>query len=289
MKDFVIVTDNMTDLPASYYQEHDLVRICLTYMMDGVTYTDDEPMPTDRFYAAMRSGKMPTTSQVNPQRAKECFEAVLQETKQILCITVSSGISGTYSSMMTGAREAMEEHPEAKIVVIDSLCASLGEGLLTHKAVTMRDQGKSFEEICEWMEAHKLNVVHNFTVDDLFHLHRGGRVSKAAAIAGTLIQVKPLLHVDDEGHLTVVGKVRGRKRSIEALSDAVGKQIGEWMEPEAEIFISHADCEEDARRLEKLIREKYGLNRFLISSVGPTIGSHSGPGTLALFYMGEKR
>ena len=195
---FKIVTDSTADLPAEYLQEHDLGCINLSYIMDGVTYGQGQELPEKEFYALMRNGKMPTTSQVNPEEAKNHFLKYLKENKEILCIAFSSGLSGTYNSMRVAAEEIMEEQPDCRIIVIDSLCASLGEGLLVHKAVTLRDQGKSLEEVAEWVKNNRLHLVHVFTVDDLYHLYRGGRVSRATAVVGTLAGIKPKLHVDDE-------------------------------------------------------------------------------------------
>src|SRR5699024_622502 len=176
-----------------------------------------------------------------------------------------------------------------RIVVADTLCASLGEGLLVHKAVQLKKAGKSLDETAQWVEAHKENLVHVFTVDDLFHLHRGGRVSKATAIVGTLAGIKPLLHVDEQGHLTAVGKVRGRKKSLQSLVDMMEKQVGSWRDKNDCIFISHGDCAEDADYVKQLVEERFGRKDFLINEIGPTIGTHSGPGTVALFFMGDVR
>ena len=188
---FKIVTDSTADLPVEYLKEHDLGCMNLSYIMDGVTYGQGQELPEKEFYALMRQGKMPTTSQVNPEEAKAHFTEYLKENKEILCIAFSSGLSGTYNSMRIAADEIMEEQPDCKIIVIDSLCASLGEGLLVHKAVTLRDQGKSMEEVAEWVKNNRLHLVHVFTVDDLYHLYRGGRVSKATAFVGTLAGIKP--------------------------------------------------------------------------------------------------
>ena len=267
---FKIVTDSTADLPVEYLKEHDLGCMNLSYIMDGVTYGQGQELPEKEFYALMRQGKMPTTSQVNPEEAKAHFTEYLKENKEILCIAFSSGLSGTYNSMRIAADEIMEEQPDCKIIVIDSLCASLGEGLLVHKAVTLRDQGKSMEEVAEWVKNNRLHLVHVFTVDDLYHLYRGGRVSKATAFVGTLAGIKPKLHVDNDGHLIVIGKVRGRNQN-----DIV--------------FISHGDDLPAAELVRDLVKARFGMDSFLINYVGPTIGSHSGPGTLALFFMGEER
>lgn len=289
MMDYLITTDNMTDLPDSYFQEHGLGVMSLTYMIDGKTYSKKNELPYKEFYAKMRAGSMPTTSQVNPDEAKEELRVFLEKTNHLIHIAFSSGLSGSYNSARIAAEELMEENPDVKITVIDSLCASLGEGLLVHKAVMLKEQGTDYDELVNWLENNKLHLVHNFTVDDLFHLYRGGRVSKAAAILGTMVNLKPVLHVDNEGHLIPVAKVRGRKKSIAALVDSMEKQIGSYRGKNDIVFISHGDCLEDAEYLRDMIKEKLGIQEFLINPVGPTIGAHSGPGTLALFYMGDVR
>ena len=287
---FKIVTDSTADLPVEYLKEHDLGCMNLSYIMDGVTYGQGQELPEKEFYALMRQGKMPTTSQVNPEEAKAHFTEYLKENKEILCIAFSSGLSGTYNSMRIAADEIMEEQPDCKIIVIDSLCASLGEGLLVHKAVTLRDQGKSMEEVAEWVKNNRLHLVHVFTVDDLYHLYRGGRVSKATAFVGTLAGIKPKLHVDNDGHLIVIGKVRGRKKSLHALVDYMEEKIGSYRDQNDIVFISHGDDLPAAELVRDLVKARFGMDSFLINYVGPTtIGSHSGPGTLALFFMGEER
>ena len=289
MENYIIVTDNMTDLPDEYCKEHKLERMYLSYMLNDTKYDKDKQLPAEEFYALMRGGSMPTTSQVNPEEAREAFEEYIKISPQIICIAFSSGLSGTYSSMYNGAQQVMEEHPGVRITVIDSLAASMGEGLLVHKALCLKESGASYDEVVEWVENHKLNLVHNFTVDDLFHLHRGGRVSKATAILGSMINIKPMLHVDDEGHLINIGKVRGRRKSLSGLVDAMEQQIGSWRDKNDIVFISHGDCIDDANLLRNMIEERLGIHNFLINYVGPTIGAHSGPGTMALFYMGDYR
>lgn len=289
MNTYVIMTDNMADLPESYIREHELEVLSLSYILDGETYDRNHPLEVGEFYSRMRGGSMPTTSQVNPEQAKEAFTSCLEQGKDVLYIAFSSGLSGTYNSGKIAAEEIEEEgrFPDRKLVVLDSLSASLGEGLLVHKAVQLKEAGKSLEEVASWVEEHKLNLCHNFTVDDLFHLHRGGRVSRATAILGTMINIKPILHVDNEGCLIAIGKVRGRKKSLSALVDRMGEQIKGFENPE--VFISHGDCLEDAEYVQKLVRERFGVENFLINHVGPTIGAHSGPGTMALFFMGNPR
>lgn len=291
MNPYVIMTDTTADLPESYIQEHQLAILSLSYTIEGKTYDRENPLDVREFYAKMRGGSMPTTSQVNPEQAKAAFTACLKEGKDVLYIAFSSGLSGTCGSGMVAAQEIQEEgeYPERKIMVIDSLSASLGEGLLVHKAVMLKEAGKSMEEVADWVENNELHLCHNFTVDDLFHLHRGGRVSKATAILGTMINIKPVLHVDDEGHLIAIGKVRGRKKSLSALVDRMAEQIKGYEDQNDVVFISHGDCMEDAEYVKKLVQERFGIEKFIINHVGPTIGAHSGPGTVALFFMGNPR
>ena len=286
---FKLMTDSTADLPESYLTDHNIGCVNLSYIMDGITYGHGKEMPWKEFYASMRNGNMPTTSQVNPGEAREYFEELLQTDKEILYLAFSSGLSGTYNSGRIAAEELMQERDDCKIVVIDTLAASLGEGLLVHKAVTMRDEGKSIDEVAEWIETHKSNLVHAFTVNDLFHLHRGGRVSKTAALLGTLAGVKPKLHVDDEGHLILIGKERGRKKSLTALVDYMEEHVGSYRDANDIIFISHGDALEDAEFVADQVKERFGIDNFLINNVGPTIGAHSGPGTIALFFMGDSK
>ena len=289
---YQILTDSTADLPIEYLKEHDIGCIPISYILDDVTYGGDRELDWKEFYAMMRNeGKMPTTSQINPEEARAYFEQYIGSNREILYLAFSSGLSGTCGNLRMAAEEIMEEHPEVKIRVVDSLAASMGEGLFVHKAVRMRDQGKSMEETAEWLEEHARNVVHVFTVDDLFHLYRGGRVSRTAAVLGTLASIKPKLHIDDEGHLILIGKVRGRKKSLSALVDYMEEKMGSWADENKEdcVFISHGDALEDAAYVRDLIKERFGFQNFLISHIGPTIGAHSGPGTIALFFMGESR
>ena len=289
MREYVITTDNTADLPYSYYKQHDIEYMYLTYQMEGETYGKKNELEYKDFYERMRKGSMPTTSQVNSEEAKEALRPILTQGKDILHLAFSSGLSGSYNSVRMAAEELREEFPDRKIVVIDSLCASLGEGLFVDKAVEMKEEGKSLEENAAWLEKNKLNFCHVFTVDDLFHLHRGGRVSKVAAVVGTMINLKPLLHVDNEGHLIPLKNVRGRRKSLSGLVTMMEERIGDWKDKNTKIFISHGDCQEDAEYVAKLVREKFGYETFLINTIGATIGAHAGPGTVALFFLGEYR
>ena len=287
MREYAIVTDNNADLSLDYYEKHGIEVIYLTYMIDGETYDKNRQLPSEDFYERMRKGSMPTTSQANPEQAKEVFLKVLKDTDKIIYLAFSGALSGTMNSGRIAAEEIMEEHPEVKITVIDTLAASLGQGLLVYKAVEKMEQGMPYDELVQWIEENKLHLVHYFTVDDLFHLYRGGRVSKTAAILGTMINLKPVLHVDDNGKLIPVSKVRGRKKSLAALVDAMAELKGSYENDI--VMISHGDCPEEAEAVKKMIQEKFGIEKFLIEPVGSTIGAHSGPGTMALFFFGEKR
>lgn len=290
MKEFVIVTDTTTDLPRDYVEKHHLYMMSLPYTLEGTSYTWEKPMPVKDFYDKMRAGSLPTTSQANPEEAALLYESILKDNDvDILHIAFSSGLSGSFNSCRIASADVCEKYPDHRIVVVDSLAATLGQGLLVYKAVQLKEAGKSLDEVAAWVEENKYHLVHNFTVDDLFHLHRGGRLSKTAAIVGTMINLKPVLHVDDEGHLVMLSKVRGRKKSLIGLVDCMEKQLGDWKDKNDIIFISHGDCLEDAQFVADLIKECFGYENFMIDYIGATIGAHSGPGTVALFYLGDHR
>lgn len=289
MNDYILMTDSSADLPADYLKEHGIFSASLKYTIDGETFDNDDEVAALSFYDKVRNGSMPTTSQVNPQEAKEKFEEALRLSNNILCLAFSSGLSGTYNSFRLAALEVMEEHEDAKIIVIDSLCASLGQGLYVHKAAMLKEEGKSMEEVATWMEEHKNNFVHAFTVADLNHLYRGGRLSKVAAVVGTLISLKPILHVDEEGHLINLFNVRGRKKSLLSLVDYMEKHMGSYKDKNDIVFISHGDNKEDAQFVADEIKTRFGIEKFLINPIGPTIGAHAGPDTIALFFLGDNR
>lgn len=289
MKDFVITTDTTCDLPKEYLKQHNIKVAPLYFSFDNIIYGDKNDMEPKEFYDKMRSGIMPTTMAVNPDTAKNIFTDLLDKGYDILHIAFSSALSGSCSVAETVARDLCDEIPGAKIKVIDSLCASLGEGLLVHKAVKMKEEGKSLDEIVDWLDNNKLNLCHIFTVDDLHHLHRGGRVSKTTAIIGTLVHVKPVLHVNNEGRLIPLNNVRGRKKALIALVDQMEKRLSGFEDKNDTVFISHGDCITDAEYVASLIKERFGINDILINLVSPTIGTHSGPGTIALFFMGSPR
>ncbi len=286
---FKLTTDSTADLPQEYLLANKVSCVNLSYILDGVTYGQGKEISSKAFFDMMREGKMPTTSQVNPEEAKVFLERLIEQDKEILHLAFSSGLSGSYNNISLAAQEVMKEHPDCRIVVVDTLCASMGQGLIVHKAIQLRNQGKSLDEVAEWIEAHKLNIVHIITVDDLFHLHRGGRVSKTTAIIGTLAGIKPIIHVDNEGHLINIGKMRGRKKALLSLVDYMAERMEGFENQNDMIMISHGDVLEDAQFVRDKIRERLGIENCLINDVGPVIGAHTGPGLVALFFMGKDR
>lgn len=289
MTKFIITTNSCADLPKDFIQKYNIGVLPLSFSIDNKEYSGVEDYDVKEFYDKMRSGLMPTTSQVTPQIAKNIFEEYIKEGYDVLHLSFSSGLSGSYNSSRVAAMEINEEYKDNKVIVINSLCASLGEGLFVYQAVKLKNQGKTIEEVADYLENHKLNVCHYFTVDDLNHLYRGGRVSKATAIIGTMIGVKPVLHVDDEGKLIPISKVRGRKQSLNALVKYMKESIGSYKDKNDIVFISHGDALKDAQYVADKVKEEFGIDAFLINHVGPVIGTHSGPGTIALFFMGDKR
>ena len=282
-----IITDNCCDFPADMYNELNLSVVPLVVRFQGKEVSQYSEKWLKKMYDGMRDGDSATTSAVNPQGWEEVMEPVLAAGEDALVLTFSSGLSTTHQSAVIAATELSEKYPDRKIRVVDTLCASLGQGLLVWYACQKRDEGMGFEELADWCETNKLNLCHWFTVDDLMFLKRGGRVSAATALVGTMLQIKPVLHVDDEGHLINVAKARGRKASLEALA----KKLGETGLPGANdtVFISHGDCMEDVKVLETILKEKYGVKNVFTYYVGAVIGSHAGPGTVALFFLGSKR
>ncbi len=282
-----IITDSCCDFPETMYDQLDLSMIPLTLNYQGKEYTDLSEDFLKRLYQGLRAGEVASTSAANPDAWTQIIEPVIAAGQDALVLTFSSGLSTTYQSAVISATELKEKYPERTVNVVDTLCASLGQGLFVWYACKKRDEGMSLAELTLWCEEHKRNLCHWFTVDDLMYLKRGGRVSAATALLGTMLQIKPVLHVDNEGHLINVSKARGRKASIDALANKMGQTAlpGE----NDTVFICHGDCMEDAEYLAKQVKEKYGVKDVFIYYTGAVIGSHSGPGTLALFYLGEHR
>ena len=287
MSEYVITTDNNSDLPEKYLKDHGVGCMYLSYSMDGKNYTHGNFLPEHEFYEAMRNGSMPTTAQVNPENAKALLEPYLKEGKDILYIGFSSGLSGSYNSVRMAAEDLKEEYPDINIIAIDSLCACMGEGLLLYKALELKERGMSMKEIVEWVEANKLHICHNVTVDDLNHLHRGGRISKTTAVVGSMIKIKPIIHMSDEGKLVVIGKERGRKKSLVSIVDRMEKQMQGY--DNDIVMITHGDGIEDAEFVKKQVEERFGIHNVMINGIGSVIGSHTGAGVVAVFFMGDKR
>lgn len=287
MRDYIITVNSTVDLPKEWLAERNVPVIPLKYTIDDEIYTDMEGLTAKEFFAKLREGKMATTSQINPEEAREYLEPFVKEGKDVLHLAFSSGLSGTCNSMRIAAEELEEEYPGAKVYIIDTLCACLGEGLLLYYALKQKAEGKTIDETAKWVEENKLHICHNVTVDDLNHLHRGGRVSKTAAVLGTMVQIKPIIHMDKQGCLQVVGKERGRKKALNKIVDMAAKQIPGWENDLA--MITHGDCIEDAEYVAKQVREKLGIQEVLINNIGTVIGSHTGPGVVAVFVMGNER
>ena len=282
-----IVTDSCCDFPESMYKELGLSMVPLTLHYQGKDHSDLSEKFLKKLYKGLRAGELASTAAANPEGWTSVIEPVLADGEDALVLAFSSGLSTTYQSAVIAATELQEKYPERTIKVVDTLCASLGQALLVWYACKKRDEGMPLEELTQWCETKRANVCHWFTVDDLMYLKRGGRISAATALVGTMLQIKPVLHVDDEGHLVNVSKARGRKASIEALANKMGQTA--FPGENDTVFICHGDCLEDAQYLEKILKEKHGVKDVLIYYTGAVIGSHSGPGTLALFYLGTNR
>ena len=290
MQDYIIMTDSCCDLTDQMARELELEVLPLTMTMDGEEYPntlDGRYITNEEFYKRLRAGKTSTTAAANVGQFEDAMRAVLGRGQDILCLCFSSALSTTYQSAVIAAENVAPDFPERTIRVIDTLSASRGQGLLVYLAAQKKKEGLTLSQLGDWVEDNKLHVCHWFTVDDLNHLKRGGRVSGAAAFFGTMLNIKPVLHVDDAGHLIPMEKVRGRKASLDALVAHMEKDA---VDPASQtVFISHGDCRADAEYVADLVREKFGTQDIRIHSIGPVIGSHSGPGTVALFYLGRTR
>ena len=289
MKDFIITADSNSDLLESFIKEKHIGIIPHYYDLEGITYGDEVNLTPKEFYDKMRTGLMPTTMASNPEVIRKTFQSYLDQGYDILHISFSSALSGGCSNVVTGAQEICEENPGAKIIVIDTLNASMGEGLFIMKAVRMKEEGKSIDEIATWLEDHKQEFCVRFTVDDLNHLHRGGRISKTTAIIGSMINIKPVLYLNPDGQLVALTSARGRKKSLSTICNDMIESMGKYKDTDEPICIAHGDSYEDAKYLEDLIHEKLPHKQIIINYVSPSIGAHSGPGAIGLCFMGEKR
>ena len=283
---FKIITDSCCDFTEQQYRELGVACAPLSVLYNGENHSNfSDPTAVKAFYDELRGGVMASTSAVNPDGWAVLMEEALKEGQDVLALAFSSGLSTTYQSAVIAAKELRETYPDRKIYVVDTLCAALGQGLLVWHACKKRDEGLDIDAVCSWVEEHKLNVCHWVTVDDLSHLKRGGRISATTALVGTMLNIKPIIFVDDDGHLINTTKVRGRKAAMELLA---GKLEETCIDKET-VFIAHGDCPEDAAALETLVKEKYGVKNVITGYVGPVIGAHTGPGVLVLFYMGSHR
>ena len=290
MKNYVIVTESTTDLTQDLVNELGIKIIPMVFGFENesyLNYPDNREMDIHKFYERVKAGERSTTALINSKTFEEYFEPILKSGDDILYIGFSSGLSGTYNSSLIAAEELKQKYPDSKIVCIDTLAASMGEGLLVYHAVKLKQQGKDIEQVSQWLMDNRLKLNHWFTVDDLNHLRRGGRISAMTATIGSALNVKPILHVDNEGHLIPVHNVRGRKKSINALLEHMEELS---INPQEQtIFISHANCLEDAENLANLVRKKLKIKKIILNFIGPVIGSHTGQGTIALFFIGKER
>lgn len=290
MSDYILMTDSSCDLPADLAEKMELSVLPLYVDVDGqkyANYLDEREISFSEIYAKLRTKCPAKTSAVNVNDFMELMEAALQAGKDVLYIGFSSGLSSTYESGAMAAKELSGRYPERRIYAVDSLCASMGQGLMVYLAWKQKKLGRSIEEVRDYVEDNKLHLCHWFTIDDLMFLKRGGRISGATAIVGSMLGIKPVMHVDNEGHLINVDTARGRKASLKALADKAG-ELGVDLGIQT-VFISHGDCIEDANYLADIMRTRFGVKEVVISYVGPVIGAHSGPGTVAMFFLGRER
>ena len=287
---FKIVTDSCANLTGGLIEKYGVEVISLQYHMKDKSYDSyikgEKPDFTDAYKFLREKGKV-TTSLVGRDACDNVIIPLLKQGEDVLILAFSSGLSGTYQNIVTAAEDYKEEFPDRKIIVVDTLSASMGQGLLVHYAVELQNQGKTIEEVAQWVEDNKLRLVHIFTLDDLFFLKRGGRLSGTSAVVGTVLGIKPLMHVANDGKLYVTGKARGRKAAIEHLINSLAAQ-GENIKGQT-IFITHGDSYEDAKFIAAAVKTKYGVSNIVINCLDPVIASHSGPGTLAIFFMGKQR
>ncbi len=290
MNDFIMMTDSCSDLTAHQVKQMEIEVIPLSVEIDGNVfrhYPDERELSITTFYQNLRQKKIAKTSLVNVGSFLSFFELLLKEGKDILYIGLSSALSGTVQSSRVAAEELKEKYPNQKIIIIDSLSASMGLGLLIWYAYNLKNEGKSIDEIKDWVEEHKLNLCHLFTVDDLGTLKRGGRLSDSQAFLGAMLRIKPILYVNDEGKLVPLKKTRGREFSLEAMVNLMKERITDLQDQT--IFISHGDCLNEAMKVGQMIKDKYHAESIIYNTIGPIIGAHSGPGTIAVFFLGSHR
>ena len=283
---FKIITDSCCDLPAVLVASLELSVVPLSVEMDGKAFAEGEMTPK-ALYDHLRGGKLPKTSAVNPEGWAEKMRPILGSGEDLLVLAFSSGLSATYQSAVIAAEELREEFPDRKLLVIDTLCAALGQGLLVYTAAQLRSEGKSIDEVAAWVEEHKLNLCHWVTVEDLMHLKRGGRVSAATAVVGTMLSIKPIIRMDNDGKLESFAKARGRKAAMSFLLDRMAESYDPTISDT--VFIAHGDCLAEAEQLSAAVKSRFGVKNVVIGCVGAVIGAHTGPGVLVLFHFGKNR
>lgn len=293
MGNYIISCCSTADLEKEHFEKRDIHYICFHFELDGKQYTDDlgQSIPFDEFYRRMQEGASTKTSQINMEEFREYFEPFLKEGKDILHVTLSSGISGVFNSAKLAADELMEQYPERKIYVVDSLGASSGYGLMMDKMADLRDEGKSFDEACLWLEENKLKLHHWFFSTDLTFYIRGGRISKTAGTVGMVLNICPLLNMDNEGRLIPRQKIRTKKKVIQEIANKMKEHAQDGEDYSGKCYISQSACYEDARKVADLVEETFPKlsGKVVINNIGTTIGSHTGPGTVALFFWGDVR
>lgn len=285
---YQIITDSCCDFTEAQYMQWNVSCASLTVTYNGESHTNfSDEAAVKAFYDQLRDGVMATTAAANPEDWANLMQPILERGEDVLALCFSSGLSTTYQSAVIAAKELREEYPQRTIHVVDTLCAALGQGLLVWYACRKRDEGLSIDQLRDWVEENKLHVCHWVTVDDLSHLKRGGRISATTAIVGTMLNIKPIIYVDNDGHLINTAKVRGRKAAMEYLVKKLAQTGGSYNNET--VFIAHGDCPEDAAALEELVKERCGVKNVITGYVGPVIGAHTGPGVLVLFFMGTHR
>ena len=291
MRDYVITVNSTVDVPKLWLEERHVPVVALKYTIDGETYTDMEGLTAKEFFEKLREGKMSVTSQVNPEEAMEALEPFVKEGKDILHVSLSTGISGTFNSACIARDELKEKYPDRKIYVVDSLGASSGYGLIMSYLADKRDEGLSIDELYNWVEENKLKVNHWFFSTDLTFYIKGGRISKTAGFVGTLLNICPLLNMDKEGRLIPREKIRSKKKVIQRIVEKMKESAENGLSYSGKCYISHSECIDDANAVKKLIEENFPnlKGKVKIFDIGATIGSHTGPGTVALFFLGKKR
>lgn len=282
---YTLASDATLDLPIDLIEKYDIAVVPMAFTLDGeeiMHYPDERNMTTEAFYDALKQGKKSVTSQINPATYVEFFTPILEKGEDILYICFTSGLSGTYQSALIAKDMLMEDFPERTISVVDSLCASAGQGYFVYLAALKKEEGLSLTELEEWVIAHRNRIAHWFTVEDLFHLQRGGRLSFAEAMLGSALKIKPIISVDKDGKLYVENKVRGNKKSVEYMIEKINDTMDE---EEHTLFIAHGDAEERALALKDKLLERTQAENIRITKIGPVIGSHTGPGMLAVLFM----